>query len=99
MNPHFVKAVFFVLSHLVSYVSAEWKNFIEVNVPEGGRAGKIYDGLPLLTNGNKYLLLYAQKVDSFDKVGLFKVSPFGVITTVQPLIYEKGKPNLSLIHI
>ena len=89
-----VTAVLLVLLRLMFCASAQWKNFIEVNVPEGEPAGfKVYDGLPLPTGGNKYSLLYAQKRDSLDKVGLFRVSSSGVITTVQPLIYEKGKPN------
>ena len=89
-----IKVVLVVLLHLTYCASAQWKNFIEVNVPEGEPAGfKVYDGLPLPTGGDKYSLLYAQKGDSLDKIGLFKVSSSGVITTVQPLIYERGKPN------
>ena len=89
-----IKAIYVILLHFKVYASAQSKNFIEVNVPEGKPGGYlVYDVLPLPTGGNEYSLLYAQKGDSLDKVGLFKVTPTGVITTVQPLIYEKGKPN------
>ena len=90
----YIKAVFLILFHVSFCKSAQWKNFIEVNVPEGKPEGyKVYEQLPLPRGGDEYALFYAQKGDSLDKVGLFKVSPSGVITTVQPLIYEKGKPN------
>ena len=88
------KVVFLIFWHLSFYVSAQWRNLIEVNVPEGKPGGyTVYDRLPLPTGGDEYTLFFAQKGDSLDKVLLFKVSPLGVITTVQPLIYEKGKPN------
>ena len=88
------KVVFLIFWHLSFYVSAQWRNLIEVNVPEGKPEGYIvYDRLPLPMGGDEYTLFYAQKGDSLDKVLLFKASPSGVITTVQPLIYEKGKPN------
>ena len=94
MSRYNTKVVFLILWHLSFYVSAQWKNFIDVNVPEGKPEGYIvYDRLPQPTGGDEYTLFYAQKGDSLDKVGLFKVSPSGVITTVQPVIYEKGKPN------
>ena len=90
----YIKVVFLILSHLAFYASSQWKNFIEVNVPEGKPEGYIvYDELPYPTGGNEYSLIYAQKKESLDKVGLFTVSPSGTVTTVQPLIYEKGKLN------
>ena len=83
-----------ILSHLVLDARAEWKNLIEVNVPEGKLENPvIYSKFPYPTGDEKYTLLYAQKGDSLDKVVLFQVSDIGVITTVQPLIYEKGKAN------
>lgn len=83
-----------ILSHLVFDARAEWKNLIEVNVPEGKLVDPvIYNKFPYPTGDEKYTLLYAQKGDSLDKVVLFQVSDIGVITTVQPLIYEKGKAN------
>lgn len=82
-----------ILLHLVIGTGAEWKNLIEVKVPEGKPEDYVVYRLPFPTKGEKYMLFYAQKGDALDKVGLFKVSKIGVITTVQPLIYEKGKPN------
>lgn len=82
-----------ILLHLVIGTGAEWKNLIEVKVPEGKPEDYVVYRLPFPTRGEKYMLFYAQKGDALDKVGLFKVSKIGVITTVQPLIYEKGKPN------
>ena len=91
----YIKVVILILLHLTFYASAQRKNFIEVNAKEGQTKQPyiVYDKLPLPTAGSEYSLFYAQKGDSLDKVGLFQVSPSGVITTVQPLIYEKGKPN------
>ena len=84
---------FLILLHLACDASAaEWKNLIEVNVPEGQSDYVVYDKLPS-PGKDEYKLFYAQKGDSLDKVGLFKVSTSGVVTTVQPLIYEKGKAN------
>ena len=89
-----IKAAYLILFYVRFCASVQWKNFIEVNVPEGKPGGyKVYEQLPLPTGGDEYALFYTQKGGSLDKVGLFKVSPSGVITTVQPLIYEKGKPN------
>ena len=82
-----------ILLHLVIGTGAEWKNLIEVKVPEGKPEDYVVYRLPFPTKGEEYMLFYAQKGDALDKVGLFKVSKIGVITTVQPLIYEKGKPN------
>lgn len=86
--------VFLILSHLALDARAGWKNFIEVNVPEGKLEDPvIYNEFPYPTGDDKYMLLSAQKGDSLDQVVLFQVSKIGVITTVQPLIYEKGKAN------
>ena len=86
--------VLLILSHLAFNAIAEWKNLIEVNVPEGKLEDPvIYDEFPYPTGDEKYTLLYAQKGDSLYEVVLFQVSDIGVITTVQPLIYEKGKAN------
>jgi len=83
-----------ILSHLALDARAEWKNLIKVNVPEGKLEDPvIYNEFPYPTGDEKYTLLYAQKGDSLYEVVLFQVSDIGVITTVQPLIYEKGKAN------
>ncbi|XP_078377713.1 protocadherin-like protein [Oculina patagonica] len=85
---------FLILFHLALDANAEWKNLIKVTVPEGQpKDYVVYNELPFPTGDEKYTLLYAQKGDSLDKVVLFQVSSIGVITTVQPLIYEKGKTN------
>lgn len=89
MRPSFITdfGLLVILLHLAFDANAEWKNLIEVNVLEGKPEGYVvYDELPYPTGGEEYVLFY-------DKVLLFKVSKSGVITTVQPLIYEKGKAN------
>lgn len=83
-----------ISSHLVFNAIAEWKNLIKVNVREGKLEDPvIYNKFPLPTGNEEYTLLYAQKGDSLYEVYLFQVSEIGVITTVQPLIYERGKAN------
>ena len=86
--------VFFILFLLPTCVTTQWQTFIKVNAPEGKPEDYVvYSKFPLPATGEEYTLFYAQKGDALDKVGLFKVSPSGTITTAQPLIYEKGKPN------
>jgi len=95
--------VVLLLLHSAFHSNAQWKNFIEVDVKEGQpeqperseqpKGYIVYDQLPYPTGGEEYSLFYAQTGDSLDKVKLFTVSPSGVVRTVQPLIYEKGKSN------
>ena len=88
------KFVFFILFLLPTCVTTQWQTFIKVNALEGKPEDYVvYSKFPLPATGEEYTLFYAQKGDALDKVGLFKVSPSGIITTAQPLIYEKGKPN------
>ena len=97
MRRTFREIILHLFVHFIFYASAQWKNFIEINVPEGKPAPyTVYDALPLPTGRDRYSLLYAQKGDSLDKVGLFKVSPSGVITTVQPLILRERENRISM---
>ena len=86
-------STFLILFQLALNASAEWKDLIEVTVPEGQPEDYVVYKLPFPIGDDEYTLLHAQKGDSLDTVVLFKVSPKGIITTVQPLIYEKGKAN------
>ena len=82
------------LANIALVTGAEWRNFIEVSVPEDKHEGYIvYNGLPRPAKGKKYSLVYAQRADSLEKVALFKVSASGLVTAVQPLSFDKGRPN------
>ena len=82
------------LAHIALVTGAEWRNFIEVSVPEDKHEGYIvYNGLPRPAKGKKYSLVYAQGADSLEKVALFEVSASGLVTAVQPLSFDKGRPN------
>lgn len=75
--------VFLILLYLVFDVRVEWKNFIEVNVLEGKLVDfVIYNKFFYLIGDEKYMLLYVQKGDLFDKVVLFQVFDIGVIIIV-----------------
>ncbi|XP_068670922.1 protocadherin-like protein [Montipora foliosa] len=94
MRPSTIKFVFIIVLLSPDCITAQWKTFLEVDAPEGQPEGFIvYNKFPQPTAGEVYVLFYAQKGDSLDKVGLFKVSPSGIVTTAQKLIYEKGKAN------